>query len=870
MARTYGGVSTDRTEVVSSATVDTAATFTWIQLINPVNATAGGQPRRKSGSGIFFSSGTNGDCFATVARATTQSRADTNTLPFPNGTPAYLILTYDAAATPALTIEKGDLNGVLTQVAASNSGVGSSTNGSGATTSDSGSALGIGGRPAGAGNPFPGKISSTAYWTRVLSASEKTAWILARLTMPNAGPGLWLEHGMTGSSDIDYSGNGNTGTVTGTVVGAHDPSPMPWGGHASLMDGGGAAPPAPTPTIEITTGPASGAKVTPNTAMTPIVVRMTTDGSTTDTAFTGNITATWKASNKYGSLGGTTVVAASAGVATFLNLVPSNVEGSVDFVITFSASGVSDIDSNAFMLWGTKLQAWRDFIDDLGGDAAVPYAYDFRLNATVVSGAYSALPDVLGDEGGRTPGDDLAQSTSGSRPAVANTIGVDASATLDGVDDYMTNGLTSALKLIGSGGSPNPLNVWIVAKATGNGTIGGIVRDETSTAQNPFMVCKPAGGDWAFDLSTDGTGVSSHQTGTAQPNFDFEYDSSRRLVGMIKRPWNTDTNVLGRFQCLIGGVPVAKHSRFPDATNANCKLVVGRHGTSYGAGEICAMIVTNQEVDNVMAEKIRVFFEGEFGTLSVRSNDPLVVMVNNSLGAGDTSSDELKGTNGAGTTTMMYYAANRNTGRGTFWSQFPLVANIHQLNFSHHGNTIPKMITDFDEDVSLCVETVRTGPVVVVMSEVLNTLNSGAAANLTELLDQVDDYYALCQAKGITFIMCTPPDARIFYTAGTINATGTIAKNFTAELRANPNGVHCDHIIDLGYVGGVFEIDKVGTKSYENATYYNDPTTDGGHLIDAGQSAAGDIIKDFFDNNPGVLYPSNLPVLLNLRRQYAA
>lgn len=865
MARTYSA-ATDRTEVSSSGTVDTAATFTWVQLINPSNASAGGQPRRKSGSGIFFVSGTNGDVFATVARATAQSRADTNTLPFPNGADAYLILRYDAAATPALTISKGTVDGVLTQVAASNSGVGSSANGSGATTSDAGSALGIGGRPAGAGNPFPGDISSTAYWTRVLTDGELSSWILNRDVF---GMGLWLEHGLTGTNDIDLSGNGNTGTVTGAAVADHGPSPDPF--QSFSASGDHAASVAATPALVVTTQPT--AKVTPGVAMTAVVVKMTTDGSTTDTSFTGNVTATWKASNLYGSLGGTTTVAAVAGIATFSNLVPAaSVENIVDSVITFSASGVADLDATAFKLWGTKLTNWRAFFDDADiGDANVLYAWDFRMSATLVSSKYSSVPDVLGTDGGRTPGAALTQGTGANRPGMGGTIGVDAYATFDGANTFINTVAASNLKLIGSGGTPNPLNVWLVCKVTANGAVGGIERDETDSTQNPYMVCKPASGNWAFSLSTDGTGVSSHQTGTATPDFGYAWDSNKRLVGMIKRGWNTDANVMGRFQCYMGGVPIAKHSRFPDATNADCKLVLGRHGSSYMTGEVYAVIVTKKTISNLQIEKIRAFFETEFGTLSARDTAPRVAIVGNSIDAGDTSTTELNGTNGSGLTTSAYYAADRNTGRGKwFTTQMPLVKNIHQINFAHHGNTLGKMTTDFSEDVSVLKESISSGVTAVVWSEVLNSLNSGEYTTLGQIQTALQAYFALCTAKGIKFYPCTPPDARVFYTAGVINAIGTIAKNLTADMRANPT-LYGDGVIDVGYVGGVFEIDKVGTKSYENATYYNNPVSDGGHLIDAGQLARGNIIRDYFDNNPSALYPNgSLPVLLNLRRQYAA
>lgn len=82
----------------------------------------------------------------------------------------------------------------------------------------------------------------------------------------------------------------------------------------------------------------SGMPISPD-----VVVRATTDGSTTDTAFTGSITAALIGSG--GVLYGTVTVAAVAGVAAFSNLVPG---GSGTFTLRFSASSYDDVDSSTF------------------------------------------------------------------------------------------------------------------------------------------------------------------------------------------------------------------------------------------------------------------------------------------------------------------------------------------------------------------------------------------------------------------------------------------------------------------------------------------------------------------------------------------
>ncbi len=98
---------------------------------------------------------------------------------------------------------------------------------------------------------------------------------------------------------------------------------------------------AADPSLIVETEPtttASGYPIDP-----PIVVRATTDGSTTDTAFTGDVTAALVGAG--GVLYGTTTVAAVAGVATFSNLVPC-VEGT--YVLEFTASSYTLAESANF------------------------------------------------------------------------------------------------------------------------------------------------------------------------------------------------------------------------------------------------------------------------------------------------------------------------------------------------------------------------------------------------------------------------------------------------------------------------------------------------------------------------------------------
>ncbi len=100
-----------------------------------------------------------------------------------------------------------------------------------------------------------------------------------------------------------------------------------------------AAPP-PTATLVIDTQPANswnGETIRP-----AVVVRMTTNGTTTDTGFTGNVVATRQTGT--GTLGGTMTVAAVAGVGTFPNLA---VTGSGAHTLRFTANALT-VDSTSF------------------------------------------------------------------------------------------------------------------------------------------------------------------------------------------------------------------------------------------------------------------------------------------------------------------------------------------------------------------------------------------------------------------------------------------------------------------------------------------------------------------------------------------
>ena len=101
--------------------------------------------------------------------------------------------------------------------------------GSGTPTDVSGSSLIVGNNPLGA-LPFDGKIGFIALWNRRLSLTE----LIAQQLHPSVTDGcvLFSYLGIGNTTEADWSGNGNQGTVTGTTLFPNAPL-LPWYGGFS-------------------------------------------------------------------------------------------------------------------------------------------------------------------------------------------------------------------------------------------------------------------------------------------------------------------------------------------------------------------------------------------------------------------------------------------------------------------------------------------------------------------------------------------------------------------------------------------------------------------------------------------------------------
>jgi Concanavalin A-like lectin/glucanases superfamily len=217
---TLGGATSDRVQVPAASSINTLSTWTWKGWYYPTAITSGRHLFSKSDSSSPFGGRsarilTGGFIRADVVRATTSSQYITNSLALTANKWWYIAITYDesGAAGEVFNIYVGDLTTLATEATYS-----TVTNGSGATTSDALGDLRIGNASSQV-QAWPGPIGPCAHSNRVESLAEIQAHQFE--FRPSAGcVGLWnLGDNGTGTQP-DFSGNGNSGTVTGATLSA--------------------------------------------------------------------------------------------------------------------------------------------------------------------------------------------------------------------------------------------------------------------------------------------------------------------------------------------------------------------------------------------------------------------------------------------------------------------------------------------------------------------------------------------------------------------------------------------------------------------------------------------------------------------------
>src|SRR6185503_3581635 len=223
MALTFAN-TTDRDEVTSTAAISSLPAWTWLFWLQISTFTANRVIVRKRNIGHRITLFSTADLNISVARATTSTAYQTNSGLLSTLNKWYqLMVTFDIAAGAGLvhTALIGDLATALTACT-----FGTATDGSGAQLGDSGVNLGIRSQEGG-GNSLQGVIAVAGYFNRVLTPGEGQDWLWYR----NPKSGLILHHelGFQGTgTQIDYSGNGHAGTVTGATQSAHAPTRNPF------------------------------------------------------------------------------------------------------------------------------------------------------------------------------------------------------------------------------------------------------------------------------------------------------------------------------------------------------------------------------------------------------------------------------------------------------------------------------------------------------------------------------------------------------------------------------------------------------------------------------------------------------------------
>lgn len=135
----------------------------------------------------------------------------------------FVAVTYDDAASPEAHMYVGSLSGAVAEV----SGYSTTDDGSGTPTDEGTAVCYVGNLQRSTNAPFRGRIARGGIIARALNSSQLEALRTATLADCNVtDTKLLFDYSGTGTQ-IDYSGNSNTGTVTSATEADHVPMPTP-------------------------------------------------------------------------------------------------------------------------------------------------------------------------------------------------------------------------------------------------------------------------------------------------------------------------------------------------------------------------------------------------------------------------------------------------------------------------------------------------------------------------------------------------------------------------------------------------------------------------------------------------------------------
>lgn len=143
----------------------------------------------------------------------------------------FVVFKHDSGDTPMCRMYHGDLTTVVTEVSYS-----SNDNNSGTPRAADGNLI-IGADP-GNGIPFEGDIACVMVWPTTALTLAQIRQIQFLFYPQFSGCELFSHYGWNGTSGcVDWSGNGNNGTITGATVSDHVPIlPAFYGGRSGLHE----------------------------------------------------------------------------------------------------------------------------------------------------------------------------------------------------------------------------------------------------------------------------------------------------------------------------------------------------------------------------------------------------------------------------------------------------------------------------------------------------------------------------------------------------------------------------------------------------------------------------------------------------------
>lgn len=224
MARNFNG-TTDLINCGAPSVLDDINTFTYCAWIKPnsIGETYGRILEKASSNKVWYLVATNAmGCL--IDRATTDTSAISANSTITMGVWQFVSVTFDA--TTGAKIYKATLTGALAEVSYAANVVGT-----GAIITDVSQALTIGNRAA-QDRTFDGVIANLVMYSGILTLEEMNSVRYGIMPKRSLIKGWWPLYGNT-SPEVDMSGNGSNGTLTGTTQ-ADGPPITPLFGFTNL------------------------------------------------------------------------------------------------------------------------------------------------------------------------------------------------------------------------------------------------------------------------------------------------------------------------------------------------------------------------------------------------------------------------------------------------------------------------------------------------------------------------------------------------------------------------------------------------------------------------------------------------------------